>query len=101
MDAACKNVLGAVCRGTKLQFNVFNIRNDIAHYDVAELAAEYDKQQEQYEKAKVAFKDAKDDYDCKIKELEDLEAQRQSVHVAFPALFNGSVLCSAHSRVLS
>ena len=58
------------------------INSHIAHYDVAELAAEFDKQQEQYEKAKVAFKDAKDDYDCKIKELEDLEAQRQSVHVA-------------------
>ena len=41
LDAACKNILGAVCRGTKLQFNVFNIRNDIEYRTFNEKTGEF------------------------------------------------------------
>lgn len=58
------------------------INSQIAHYDVVDLTAEYDKQQEEYEKVEEAFTAAKDDYDAKKKAVEELEAQRKNVQLA-------------------
>lgn len=58
------------------------INSHIAHYDVVDLASEYDKQKEESEKAEKAFADAKNDYDAKKKAVEDLEAQRKNVQLA-------------------
>lgn len=68
---------------TKPIINRMNeINSHIAHYDIIDLAAEYDKQQGEFEKAEKAFKDAKDDYESKKKAVEDLEAQRKNVQLA-------------------
>lgn len=58
------------------------INSHIAHYDVVDLASEYDKQKEESEKAEKASTDAKNDYDAKKKAVEDLEAQRKNVQLA-------------------
>ena len=58
------------------------INSHIAHYDIVDLATEYDKQKIESEKAEKAFNDAKDDYDAKKKVVEALEAQRKNVQLA-------------------
>ena len=68
---------------TRPIINTLNVINShIAHYDVADLASEYDKQRAEYEKTEKAFNDAKDNYDSKKKAVEDLEAQRKNVQLA-------------------
>lgn len=58
------------------------INNQIAYYDVVDLAAEYYKQQKEMKEAEKAFSDAEADYDSKKKAVEDLEAQRKNVQLA-------------------
>lgn len=62
--------------------NLKEINSYIAHYDIVDLADEYDKQKQEYAKAKKAFKDAKDNYDLKMHAVEELEAQRKNIHIA-------------------
>ena len=58
------------------------INSQIAHYDVVDLAAEYDRQKTEAEKAERAFNCAKENLDAKKKAVEDLEAQRKNVQLA-------------------
>lgn len=58
------------------------INSHIAHYDINDLVAGYNKQQKEFKIAEKEFNDAKSDYDTKSKAVEDLDAQRKSVQLA-------------------
>lgn len=62
------------------------INSEIAHYDVANLAAQFDKQQEEYTAAKKSLGDAQTAYDAKKKAVDDLEAQRRNIRIALDAI---------------
>lgn len=58
------------------------INSHIAHYDIVDLATEYEKQLADYKAAEINFNEAKEDYDAKKKVVEELEAQRKNVQLA-------------------
>lgn len=58
------------------------INSEIAHYDVIDLAMQYEKQQEEYIKVEEEYKRREEDYKAKKKTVEDLEAQRRNVQLA-------------------
>lgn len=62
------------------------INSEIAYYDVVNLVAQYEKQQEEFEAAKNTWIDLKENYAAKRKAVEDLEAQRNNVHLAIDAI---------------
>lgn len=63
-------------------YKLDEINSHITHYDVVDLAAEYDRQKVEYERVEKAFNDSKDDYDVKKQAVEDLEAKRKNVKIA-------------------
>lgn len=62
------------------------INSEIAHYDVVDLVAQYEKQQVACTEAKRIRERLKINYDAKKKEVEDLEAQRSNVQLAIDAM---------------
>lgn len=62
------------------------INSAIAHYDVADLAVQFDKQQEEYIAAKKRHEEIKEAYDIKKKEVNDLEAQRRNIRLALDTI---------------
>lgn len=62
------------------------INSEIAHYDIADLVVQLDKQQEEYFTAKELWNKLKATYDLKKKEVEDLEAQRKNVRLALDSI---------------
>jgi len=62
------------------------INSEIAHYDVADLALQYDKQRDEYVAAEKLRKELKVVYDNKKNAVDDLEAQRKNIRIALDAI---------------
>ena len=62
------------------------INSEIAHYDVAGLAVQYDKQQDEYVAAEKLHKELKEAYDTKKELVENLEAERKNIRIALDAI---------------
>jgi len=62
------------------------INGEIAHYDVVNLAAQYEKQQVEYVAAEKLRKELKLVYDIKQKAVDDLEAERKNIRIACDAI---------------
>lgn len=62
------------------------INSEIAHYDVADLATQFNKQQEEYAKVEESRNLLKTTYDTKEKAVEDLEAQRKNIKLAIDVI---------------
>ncbi|HEY0222645.1 MAG TPA: AAA family ATPase [Lactovum miscens] len=62
------------------------INCEIAHYDVADLAEQLDKQQDEYVAAEKLYKELKAAYDTKKKAIDDLETQRKNIRIALDAI---------------
>ena len=64
------------------------INNEIAHYDIIDLAGQYDKQCEKSKAEQARYESLKADYLLKEKAVQVLEAQRSSVTVAIDVMNN-------------
>ena len=64
------------------------INSEIAHYDIIDLARQYDKQCEESKTEKARYESLKADYLLKEKAVQALEAQRSSVTVAIDVMNN-------------
>ena len=64
------------------------INSEIAHYDIIDLARQYDKQCEESKTEKARYESLKADYLLKEKAVQALEAQRSSVAVAIDVMNN-------------
>ena len=64
------------------------INSEIAHYDIIDLAGQYDKQCEESKTEKARYESLKADYLLKEKAVQALEAQRSSVTVAIDVMNN-------------
>ena len=64
------------------------INNEIAHYDIIDLAGQYDKQCEESKAEQARYESLKADYLLKEKAVQALEAQRSSVTVAIDVMNN-------------
>lgn len=62
------------------------INSEIAHYDIIELATQYDKQCKEYELAKKHYTELNESYLEKNKIVEELEAQRSKATLALDAI---------------
>lgn len=64
------------------------INSEIAHYDIIDLAGQYDKQCEESKAEQARYENLKADYLLKEKAVQALEAQRSSVTVAIDVMNN-------------
>lgn len=62
------------------------INSEIAHYDVVDLAQQYDKQQEEYVTAEKLHNELKVVYEEKSQIVDSLEAERRSIRLALDAI---------------
>jgi hypothetical protein len=62
------------------------INCEISHYDVADLAVQLDKQQDEYVAAEKLYKELKAAYDTKKKAIDDLETQRKNIRIALDTI---------------
>lgn len=62
------------------------INSEIAHYDVADLAVQLDKQQKEYIAAEKSYKELKAAYEAKVKAVAALEVERKSIRLALDAI---------------
>ena len=62
------------------------INADIAHYDVIDLAKQFDKQQDEFKSAQDLYQTLKEDWDAKKKIIDDLEAQRKNIRLAIDSM---------------
>lgn len=63
-----------------------HINGEIAHYDVAGLAMQYDEQQKEYIEAEKLYNELKTAYATKKQAVEDLEAQRRNIRLALDSI---------------
>lgn len=74
-------------RKTEPIINALNrINAEIAHYDVADFANQYEKQQKEYMNETKGCTRLKNEYDKKKREVEELEARRGNVRLAVEAI---------------
>lgn len=62
------------------------INNEIAYYDVVDLAAQLERHQQEYAVAEQEYRNLKNAYETKKTEVEDLESQRKNVKLAIDAI---------------
>ena len=70
------------------QDELTRINSEIAHYDIIDLAGQYDKQCKEFKTEQARYENFKTDYLFKEKMFQDLEAQRSSVTVAINVINN-------------
>ena len=62
------------------------INDEIAHYDVVDLAVQLDKQQAEFTLAQYLYNALKKDWEEKRKTVDDLEAQRKNIQLAIDSM---------------